>query len=402
MTSVPPPRDTVAGLEVEARAAALGGDWPAAARGFSALAALRPETPSHWYNLGLAALRASAVDAAMPHLRRAVLLAPAEPRYLNNLAAGGDERVRAGLIARLLALDPLHARARADRALALLRAEDFGAALGAARRAQVADPALPEAIARSGQARARSGQAEAATRHYRRYLLIDPADAAGARRDLARLGTIDTSQAMSPAFVGGVFDGYAARFDTHLTRRLRYVGPSVLADLLRSIPVQPVARAVDLGCGSGLSGRELRRFAGHLTGVDLSPGMLARARDRKIYDALHEAEIVAWLAQTPSRYGLAMAADVTSYLGDLAPFLGAVVAVLGSGGRLAMTIHEQSEGDFGIIGGETYSHSAGYVGRVARAAGLIIERLERGAMREEKKRPLPTVFLILRKPAGGV
>jgi predicted TPR repeat methyltransferase len=75
-----------------------------------------------------------------------------------------------------------------------------------------------------------------------------------------------------------------------------------------------------------------------------------------------------------------------------------VVSVLEAGGRVAMTAHEQADGDFAIVGSETYSHSEAYLHRVAGAAGLAIEQQTRGAMREEKKRPLPTLFLVLRKP----
>ncbi|MDA1308634.1 MAG: methyltransferase domain-containing protein [Proteobacteria bacterium] len=203
---------------------------------------------------------------------------------------------------------------------------------------------------------------------------------------------------MTPAFVAGVFDGYAAGFDSHLTDTLGYIGPRVLGEMLDALITSPIERAVDLGCGSGLSGLALRPLARQLIGVDLSARMLERARQRGIYDTLHQAEIVTWLTRDQGRYGLAMAADVTSYLGDLQPFFQAMAGVLEAGGRLAMTAHEQADGDFAIVDGETYSHSEAYLHHLAGAAGLVIEQQTRGAMREEKKQPLPTLFLVLKKP----
>ena len=50
---------------------------------------------------------------------------------------------------------------------------------------------------------------------------------------------------------------------------------------------------LDLGCGTGLSGLMLRRRARHLTGVDLSPEMVEKARARGIYDRLEVGEITA-------------------------------------------------------------------------------------------------------------
>ena len=167
--------------------------------------------------------------------------------------------------------------------------------------------------------------------------------------------------------------------------------------MLDTLSIQQAGRAVDLGCGSGLSGIELSRFADHLVGVDLSERMLERAGERGLYDALHKAEVVSWLEESSGGFGIAMAADVTSYLGDLAPFLGAVSRALLPNGILAMTVHERSASGFGIAVGDTYSHSFEHVETAARAAGLRIMAIERGAMRMEQKQPLPTMFLVLGK-----
>jgi predicted TPR repeat methyltransferase len=43
-------------------------------------------------------------------------------------------------------------------------------------------------------------------------------------------------------------------------------------------------KGVDLGCGSGCSGLAFRSCIGHLTGVDISPEMVDKARGRGCYD----------------------------------------------------------------------------------------------------------------------
>jgi len=50
----------------------------------------------------------------------------------------------------------------------------------------------------------------------------------------------------------------------------------------------PDARIVDVACGIGLPGHMLRLcgFGGHMTGTDISPGMLSHARERRVYDRL--------------------------------------------------------------------------------------------------------------------
>lgn len=371
-------------------------DWPRASDLFRDLAWSQPDQPSHWYNLALAEIRGGR-GAPVGIQRRAVLLRPNDANYLNNLSAGERGENRARLIGRLLVIRPDHARARADQAFYLLQAGRADAALRSARLAHIAAPGLPETLGRAAQARLAAGNVEQAVALFRRYSILDPGDRVGVRRDLARVGALDTAQAMSPDFVAGVFDGYSDRFDEHLTGRLGYVGPRVLGRMLDALPMRPAGRAVDLGCGSGLSGVELRWFARHLTGVDLSERMLERARERGLYDALYRSEIVSWLKERPGEFEIAMAADVTSYIGDLRPFLGAVSGALGPGGMLALTVHERDGGGFGIAVGDTYSHSFEHVETAARAAGFEIMAIERGAMRMEQKQPLPTLFLVLGK-----
>jgi predicted TPR repeat methyltransferase len=52
------------------------------------------------------------------------------------------------------------------------------------------------------------------------------------------------------------------------------------------------SRCVDLGCGTGLMGPLLRQHTAHLSGVDLSQGMVAKARERGCYDELGVGELV--------------------------------------------------------------------------------------------------------------
>ncbi len=379
-----------------ARQATERKDWGLASNLFGELARARPDRSSHWNNLALAEIHAGQ-ETPVRHQRRAVLLRPDDANYLNNLSARAQGECRERLVERLLVLRPDHARARADQAFHLLQAGQSDQALRAARLAHIAAPGLPENLGRVAQARLVVGNVEQAILAYRRYSVLDPGDRVGVRRDLARVGALETDQAMSPDFVAGVFDGYSDRFDEHLTGTLGYVGPPVLGRMLDELSVGRGRRGLDLGCGSGLSGAELRRFTDHLTGVDLSERMLERARERGVYDALCKAEAVSWLRESAGGFDIAMAADVTSYIGDLAPFLEAVSEALLPTGVLAMTVHERDEEGFGIAVGNTYSHSFGYVETATRSAGMRIIAIERGAMRMERKHPLPTMFLVIGK-----
>ena len=60
-----------------------------------------------------------------------------------------------------------------------------------------------------------------------------------------------------------------------------------------SEPLWP--RCIDLGCGTGLMGPLLRGHVGHLSGVDLSSGMVDKARQRGCYDDLAVGELAGHL-----------------------------------------------------------------------------------------------------------
>ena len=122
---------------------------------------------------------------------------------------------------------------------------------------------------------------------FRMSLVADPADAQGATARLALIGRARRAAALPQAYVARLFDDYAPRFDAHLTKNLGYRAPALIADALSAVaPGRRFASALDLGCGTGLMGEALRGRVDHLTGVDLSAAMIAKARERGVYDGL--------------------------------------------------------------------------------------------------------------------
>src|SRR5580700_7794492 len=127
-------------------------------------------------------------------------------------------------------------------------------------------------------------------------LVADPADAQGAMARLALIGRGDAPRALPLAYVARLFDDYAPRFDKHLTDNLGYRAPSLIAEALSAVASdRRFASALDLGCGTGLMGEALRRRVDRLAGVDLSAAMIAKARDRGIYDRLVVGDAAAML-----------------------------------------------------------------------------------------------------------
>lgn len=174
-----------------------------------------------------------------------------------------------------------------------------------------------------------------------------------------------------PAYVEALFDDLAPRFDRQLVQMLDYRAPALLADLVAGHRAR-FERILDLGCGTGLAAPALQRFGGQLTGVDLSPAMLAKAAERGGYDHLVRAEAVAFLEGHADRFNLIIAADVLIYFGDLAPLLAAAAQALVPGGLLAVSV-ELGDTGWRLRPTARYAHGDDYVRQTAAPSFRVVE-----------------------------
>jgi predicted TPR repeat methyltransferase len=163
-----------------------------------------------------------------------------------------------------------------------------------------------------------------------------------------------------PGYVEAHFDAFAERFDYQLVEMLNYAAPADLAALLSG----RFERALDLGCGTGLAAESLAQLADHLTGVDLSGGMLARAAERGGYDDLVKAEAQDFLESHPDSFDLVFAADVLIYFGDLKALFDAVAKALAPGGCFAFST-ESGAADWALLSSGRFAHADAYVDRLA-------------------------------------
>ncbi|HET6467222.1 MAG TPA: methyltransferase domain-containing protein [Geminicoccaceae bacterium] len=204
-----------------------------------------------------------------------------------------------------------------------------------------------------------------------------------------------------PDYVAGLFDAYAPSYDEHLLVDLGYAAPNLLRDLVGTRLDRPEgARVLDLGCGTGVLGPLFQRIARRLDGVDLSAEMLGRARARGVYDALHRADLVEFLARTDGRYELCLAADVLVYVGDLRPVMTGVARVLEPGGLFAFTVEHGAAESWALRRSGRYAHGSGYVRETAAASGFAVVAAKEAVLRREAGRAVAgDLYLLRRGPA---
>jgi predicted TPR repeat methyltransferase len=154
-------------------------------------------------------------------------------------------------------------------------------------------------------------------------------------------------------------------------------------------------RAIDLGCGTGLAATAFAKEVDHFIGIDLSPGMIEKAKATGLYAELEVNDMLEGLRVRPAACAdLVLAADAMVYVPDLVPVLMEVSRVLGAGGLLAFTL-ERHAGDGVILGaGLRYAHSPHYVRTSLAAAGLTPSQLEEQSFRTENNMPVPGLVVV--------
>jgi len=228
------------------------------------------------------------------------------------------------------------------------------------------------------------------------YLKLDPADSLGAAVKLALL-TETTPAVLPDAYIARLFDEYAPRFEKALVEKLGYRAPQILREALDEVaPSRRFARAFDLGCGTGLAGAALHDRLKWLGGVDLSAAMVKGAEDKGIYDQLIVGDMKTALADQLD-CDLIVAADVLTYMGDLASLFKAVARALKADGLFAFTV-QRHEGDGFMLGAEhRFSHGHAYVEALAATTGFDVLLLREAVSRREKGVDVPGLVAILRR-----
>lgn len=241
---------------------------------------------------------------------------------------------------------------------------------------------------------------------YREWLAREP-DNPVPRHMLAACGGEAPPPRADDAYVRHVFNGFAESFDEQLLEKLNYRAPQVLVAALAAVLEAPQAAldVLDAGCGTGLCGPLIRPHARRLVGVDLSDGMLRKARLRGGYDELIEAELASWLRQGSMVWDIVLSSDTLNYFGELIPVLSAAHAALRPGGWLAFTL-EQLEGDadrMELAASGRYRHARAYLERALLASGFAGASIASESLRKEMGKPVAGWVVLARKAgANGI
>jgi predicted TPR repeat methyltransferase len=353
---------------------------------YSKVLDLDPNNSSAAHNLAILLIQEGKFDEALPLLEQSLAQAGSDPEgeYHLGLILASQGKIQEAREAyeRALALNPQHERSAHNLAQVLLSLGD---------------------------------KAKAAF-FFNKALKINPKNTT-AKHMLAALDAlaydIAAPERAETGFVLSLFEQYAPSYNLHLTKTLNYQAPKLLREALTAYIHNGGLEILDLGCGTGLCAPYFSDLATRLYGIDLSPKMLAHAKQLGAYYRLLEGDILTELDRFDSEFDLIIAADVLVYFGELTELFRKISNALKVGAFFAFSSEqtidqpyfchpERSEGSPDLAGDPStslrmtlnkgyklensgrYSHAAQYLEHCAQATGLKLVLLKEESLRTQE------------------
>jgi predicted TPR repeat methyltransferase len=339
---------------------------------------LLPDRADCYSNLGIILQSAGKSDAAIDACRRAIALDPSHANAYSNLgvllrAAGRPSDAEAAYRT-AIQLDPNHIDAYTNLGILLNGLHRTEEAAACFSKVITLRPKHREARRLLALAHCTLGEIDEAVNIFEEWLHDEPGDAIALHMLAACTGRNVPPRA-SNEFVERTFDSFASSFESKL-ERLSYRAPALVAAMLEDSGIEPLKRldVLDAGCGTGLCGPLVAPYARRLVGVDLSDGMLSRATEKQVYDALIKTELTQFLRNHRDGFDLIVSVDTLVYFGDLEDVLAAAAGALRPNGLLVFTLEDAVAGDANVdyrleLHGR-YSHSRPFVERTLTDLGL--------------------------------
>lgn len=365
---------------------------------------LVPVYPAALNNLGNVLRESGRLEEAQERYREVLEISPEHVDALVNMGVvqNGLRNTSEALeyLKKALAVDPEHAAAWHNLGNLYSQKKLYDEARSAFEKAAELAPADTKPFKEIAKVLYKAGNKKEAVKTLERVLDRNPEDEI-ARHMIASFGGVETPERASDLYVTETFDNFAASFDESLAR-LKCIAPQLVSDeLIRLTSSDRKIDILDIGCGTGLCGPIVKPLASILVGVDLSPGMLQKARQRDTYDSLHEAELTEFMLKSDVTYDAVICVDTFVYFGKLEEAFVAAESILNAGGHLIFTVErhtrDECSDDYRLHHHGRYSHIDEYLQRALAATGLLVQSLTPVIPRTEFGEPVSGLLVVARK-----
>ena len=329
------------------------GELDAAIESFNKALSINPYHSIAHFNMGNALKENGELDAAVESYKKAIKI---KPDYAESYFNMGIVQENKG------ALD---------------------AAMESYKQAIRIKPDHAEAYYNMGIALKDKGELDAAIDSYKQAIKIKP-DYAKVKHLVASL-TGETTKAAPREYVEELFDHYAAKFEHSLIENLQYQTPKIITEMIiKRHPSKALGSVLDLGCGTGLAGLELRQFCENLDGIDLSEAMLRQARAKDVYDKLIHGDIAEHLAEADLDFDYFISTDVFIYVGELSDVFRLIKSRNRRRAKLVFSTEHAEGKDFYLEKSGRYSHSKNYIEGLCIKYGYHLSHFEKTKLRKDK------------------
>ncbi len=198
-------------------------------------------------------------------------------------------------------------------------------------------------------------------------------------------------------YVEKLFDQSAKSFEELLVNKLEYKVPKIVYEMIINQNKQNLSlgSVLDMGCGTGLMGLELKKKCNFMMGIDLSKLMIEQAKEKKVYDKLRYIDIVEYLSTENLDFDLFIATDVFIYIGELSQVFNLIKLRNKRKGQLAFSVEECDTKRFFLEKSGRYSHSKNYIKELCSKFDYEILNYKKIKLRRERDKYLTGALYVL-------
>ena len=258
-------------------------------------------------------------------------------------------------------------------------------------------PDNPRLHNKLGNIYARLNKREKALKSFKKVLEYNPDDVVVKHAVAALLG--ESPSKAPELWVKTLFDDMAETFEQHLVHDLSYRVPEKLLESLENAFDSKdhfFDNCVDLGCGTGLTGKTFRSLCGHLTGVDLSRKMIQESRKKGVYDQLIAADVDDVFSQLTKNINLFLATDLFIYVGELRNIFSKIKEYAAADALFLFSVERLTgKNEYQLLPTGRYAQSCSYISSLAEACGMTILLRQPTTIREEKGKDIAGDIYVL-------
>ena len=223
-----------------------------------------------------------------------------------------------------------------------------------------------------------------AIKYIEKLLLLQPDDDS-LRHKLSALKEENVSL-YDQTYARTLHNSKAEKFENHLINNLNYNAPNQLKELFdKSLKEKGVFKnAIDIGCGTGLSGFPFYKKIENFVGIDLSENMLTIAKKKNIYNRLVNGDANSALKNEKKIYDLIISVDTFIYIGNLETIFENIKKISITESFFIFTTEHYYGDKFKLNKSGRYSHSYDYIKKILDINSFKILNFEESNLRKEK------------------